>query len=118
MIILPWPPSVNRYWRTFRGRMLISAEGRAYRSAVLGIMLPMKLTPLKVPLAVQINANQPDKRRRDLDNICKAALDGLKAGRAYEDDSLIHELHLRWTTDGDPGTLRIDIRYIKPGMPA
>lgn len=31
LLILPWPPSVNTYWRTFRGRMLISAHGRDYR---------------------------------------------------------------------------------------
>jgi hypothetical protein len=27
-ITLPWPPSVNGYWRKWRGRMVISVEGR------------------------------------------------------------------------------------------
>ena len=33
-LTMPWPPSVNKYWRTFQGRMIISAEGRSYRKAV------------------------------------------------------------------------------------
>ena len=37
---LPWPPSVNHYWRTphrgpLAGRTMISAEGRTYRSDAL-----------------------------------------------------------------------------------
>jgi Holliday junction resolvase RusA-like endonuclease len=34
-ITLPWPPSVNGYWRKWRGRMVISVEGRKYREAVI-----------------------------------------------------------------------------------
>ena len=33
-ITLPWPPSVNTYWRNFDGRMIISARGREYRETV------------------------------------------------------------------------------------
>jgi crossover junction endodeoxyribonuclease RusA len=33
-ITLPWPPSVNTYWRNFDGRMIISAKGREYRETV------------------------------------------------------------------------------------
>jgi Holliday junction resolvase RusA-like endonuclease len=35
---LPFPPSVNHYWRMWRGRMVISTEGRAYRERI-GLML-------------------------------------------------------------------------------
>ena len=31
---LPYPPSVNHYWRQFRGRMVISKEGRTFRKNV------------------------------------------------------------------------------------
>lgn len=30
-ITLPMPVSANRYWRTFRGRMVVSAEAKAYK---------------------------------------------------------------------------------------
>ena len=33
-MVLPYPPSINSYYRTFRGRMLISAKGREYRKVV------------------------------------------------------------------------------------
>ena len=33
-ITLPWPPTVNTYWRNFNGRTIISAKGREYRKAV------------------------------------------------------------------------------------
>jgi Holliday junction resolvase RusA-like endonuclease len=31
---LPFPPSVNQYWRNFRGRTIISKAGRDYRAEV------------------------------------------------------------------------------------
>jgi hypothetical protein len=31
-LTLPWPPSVNHYWRVLRGRMIVSAAGRKYRA--------------------------------------------------------------------------------------
>jgi crossover junction endodeoxyribonuclease RusA len=108
-VTLPWPPSVNAYWRQFRGRAIISKAGREYRQAVLAILLPMRLTPYDQPVRVDIAAQQPDKRRRDVDNLAKAILDGLKAGQAYTDDSLIHDLRIRWLHMGSPGTVRITI---------
>ena len=32
--VLPWPPSLNRYYRSVNGRVLISREGRQYRADV------------------------------------------------------------------------------------
>lgn len=34
VLTLPWPPSVNRYWRAVNGRNILSAEGRAYRASL------------------------------------------------------------------------------------
>ena len=49
-ITLPWPPSVNSYWRsiTIQGssRVLISEKGRAYRQRVLVEALDRKSTRL------------------------------------------------------------------------
>jgi len=47
-----------------------------------------------IPVAVTIAAYMPDKRRRDVDNICKAVLDALGAGGLYDDDSQVHDLHV------------------------
>ena len=94
MIVLPWPPSVNRYWRTFRGRMLISADGRTYRQhAVAAAVGGAKLGAAKV--CVSIQAWVPDNRRRDVDNLLKAPLDALCHAGIYDDDSQIVELCIK-----------------------
>ncbi len=94
LVILPWPPSVNRYWRTFRGRMLISAHGRAYRQqAVAAAVTGARFGAAKVK--VSIEAWLPDNRRRDVDNLLKAPLDALCHAGIYYDDSQIVELSIR-----------------------
>ena len=34
MLVLPFPPSMNTYWRNFRGRTVLSKAGREYKVAV------------------------------------------------------------------------------------
>ncbi len=94
-LTLPWPPSVNHYWRMWRGRMLISLEGREYRKRVLVTLRLAGVEPMSGPLAVEIDAFPPDRRRRDTDNLLKAALDALQHAGVYDDDSQIEDLHIR-----------------------
>jgi len=86
---LPFPPSVNHYWRMWQGRMVISKEGRAYRENVATILRAKGVTPQTGRLAVAIEAFPPDQRRRDLDNLLKALGDSLQHGGAFLDDSQI-----------------------------
>jgi len=90
--IIPYPPSVNHYWRMVRGRMLISREGRAFRKRVCSILAAAGVRPLSGPIVIHIEVYPPDRRRRDLDNILKGTLDALEHGGAYEDDSQIVRL--------------------------
>jgi len=100
MIILelPYPPSVNTYWRSpntgkLAGRTLISQKGRDYRQAVANTVL-LAQNP-KAPqgrLDVALAVFPPDRRRRDLDNLPKAILDALTHAGVIEDDSLIDRL--------------------------
>lgn len=89
---LPLPPSVNSYWRTWRGRMLISEKGRAYRATVQAECLGYEGFAADKRLAVSVIFNPPDRRRRDIDNICKALLDSLTHAGVYADDSQIDRL--------------------------
>jgi Holliday junction resolvase RusA-like endonuclease len=91
-IELPYPPSVNHYWRRVGYRTLISREGRRFRKSVVAILAAMRLEPLAGPLAVEVDLYPPDRRRRDLDNSIKALLDALQHGGAYLDDSQIVRL--------------------------
>ena len=45
-IELPYPPTLNHYWRMWRGRMVISQEGRTYRSTVAGILRKLGVQPM------------------------------------------------------------------------
>ena len=110
---LPWPPSVNTYWRNFDGRMIISARGREYRETVGDQMTLQKMVKhFKGQLRVEIEAFRPDKRRRDLDNLLKATLDGLAHAGVYEDDSQIVDLRIYWAKDIG-GMLKIKIEEIE-----
>jgi len=88
-ITLPWPPSVNHYWRTWRGRMLISRQGRTYREQVGAILKVAGVTPQAGPLAVHVELYPPDRRKRDVDNTFKAIGDSLQHGGVFQDDSQI-----------------------------
>lgn len=89
---LPFPPSVNHYWRRVGPRTLISRGGRAFRSSVCEILAAHKVRSLRGPLSVEIDVYPPDRRRRDIDNLQKALLDALAHGGAYEDDSQVARL--------------------------
>ena len=95
-ITLPWPPSVNRYYRNVAGVTKISAEGRAYRAAVVNLLTESRSSPhITGPVAVEIEAHMPDKRRRDLDNLLKGLLDSLTHAGVWLDDSQVVDLRIR-----------------------
>jgi crossover junction endodeoxyribonuclease RusA len=91
---LPFPPSVNGYWRAFRRgnicTQIMSKRGREYSESVLKLI--QVSDPLTSRLEVQITLCAPDKRRRDLDNYTKALLDSLTKAGVWEDDSQIDKL--------------------------
>ena len=96
MVSLPWPPSVNRVWRSYRGRTVLASEVRTYRKAVWAEVLLQGIPRhmLNKRLEVSILANAPDERARDLDNLLKAPLDALKHCGVILDDSLIDLLRI------------------------
>lgn len=95
-LTLPWPPTVNTYWRHVGARVLISREGRAYRQRVDRCVLVAGRPRFGARrLAVQIDVFPPDRRRRDLDNLGKALLDALQAAGVYDDDGQIDLLLYR-----------------------
>jgi crossover junction endodeoxyribonuclease RusA len=99
-IELPFPPSVNAYYRAIsRGKFcqsIISEKGRKYKADVemlfnsISGKIPEEL-PSSDRLTVDIALYPPDKRRRDLDNHLKALLDSC-TGHIWEDDEQIDRL--------------------------
>lgn len=96
VIELPWPPSVNHYWRRQGSRYFVSSEGKSYRDELFYRCTRYRgKFALKQRLQVTIDAYPPDKRRRDLDNILKSLLDSLQYAGVYEDDSQIDWLTIK-----------------------
>jgi crossover junction endodeoxyribonuclease RusA len=99
-ITLPWPPTVNTYWRNFNGRTIISAKGREYRQAVADQVLIQRVAKhVDYAVKVEIKAYRPDRRRRDLDNLLKALLDSLTHSGVMQDDALIEDLRVYWADE-------------------
>jgi crossover junction endodeoxyribonuclease RusA len=91
---LPWPPSMNSYWRNVAGRTLISKDGRIYRDRIIAQGAAQGWGAHAGPVLVHITASPPDRRRRDLDNMLKPMLDALTHAHVWDDDSQIDGLHI------------------------
>lgn len=115
---LPFPPSVNGYWRSpnkgkLAGRTLISEKGRIYRADVQEIAARYRIPMISARVGVSIDVFAPDRRRRDLDNMFKALLDSLVHARVLEDDSLIDKLTIERCGIAPKGFVRVFINPIK-----
>ena len=114
---LPWPPSVNRYWRhphagKAAGRHLISESGRAYRKQVAGSVPTPKDGPLASRLQMTLILYEPDRRLRDIDNVLKAPFDALRHAGVYKDDSQIRRLFIDFADPRKPGRLHFTIKEL------
>jgi Holliday junction resolvase RusA-like endonuclease len=109
---LPYPPSINHYWRRVGFRTLISREGRRFRERVMAILAARRVNPLAGPLAVEVDVYPPDNRRRDIDNVQKALLDALQHGGAYGDDSQVVRLAIAKREPVEGGKTVVRIRCV------
>ena len=116
--VLPYPPSVNHYWRVVRGRPIISREGRAYREHVRLIRPTHGGRPIAGRLVVSITAHTPDRRARDLDNLLKALLDALQHAGAYADDAAIDDLRIRRGDVIRPAWCQVWIEQVSGRLPS
>lgn len=92
-IDLPFPVSLNTYYKKFRNRLMISEDGRKFRDQVIKII--QKRTEGHrfaddARLSLSVRLITPDRRKRDLDNFCgKALQDALQHSGLFKDDSQI-----------------------------
>ena len=91
---LPWPPSVNHYYRHVGPRVLISKEGRLYRDAVATRIRSAGVEKFDGDVELSIQLYPPDNRRRDVDNVLKCVMDTLTIGGLYDDDSQVKQLKI------------------------
>ena len=116
-LTLPFPPSVNGYWRATSKGMLISARGRVYRSNAVAAVyeqLKRKPKPLTAELDVHVVLFPPTRARRDLDNFQKALFDGLTHAGIWKDDSQVKRMLVEWGPVTKEGKAEITITDFKP----
>lgn len=90
---LPFPPTLNTYYRHVGPKVLISRRGRDYRRLV-GLLL-LGCPRFSAPVSLELAVRPPDNRRRDLDNLLKGLQDALVHAGLLADDSLIRRLSMR-----------------------
>ena len=89
---LPWPPSVNRIWRSWHGHVALQKDARRFRELVVALVRGVE--PLSGDLRLSVDFHPPNLRRRDLGNCEKALSDALQAGGVFKDDFQIKEMRL------------------------
>ena len=97
---LPWPPSVNRYWRhAARGGhavTYVSRDGLDYKAAVAEAVREQATghTPYSGQVAVRVVLYPPSRRDYDADNRLKGLFDALTQAGVWIDDKLAREIHV------------------------
>jgi crossover junction endodeoxyribonuclease RusA len=107
---MPYPPTLNTYYRNWRGRTVISAEGLKYRKSVAEVAAGVEKMTGRISMSILVCP--PDARRRDLDNVCKATLDALQKAAVYDDDSQIDRLEIVRGNKSVGGFLLIELEEI------
>ena len=92
-LMLPYPPSNNRYYRHNRGRIHIGQEGLDYRVAVLE-QRPRTGWPMDGALRMEIHVYPKRAVSQDLDNVPKCVCDALQHAGIYRNDNQIADLRI------------------------
>ncbi len=95
---LPWPPSVNGYWRAIcRGRrpaQILSERGRNYRINAEEQIVFQGVREVRGDTTATLILHPPTRRAFDVDNYAKAVLDVLTHTGVLDDDSQIVDLRI------------------------
>ncbi|PHM37164.1 RusA family crossover junction endodeoxyribonuclease [Xenorhabdus innexi] len=92
---LPWPPTINHYWKHSRWGHYITEKGKDYRQNIITLIKQQDLdilTPSRI--RITITAHPPDRRRRDIDNLPKAVFDSLTHAHFWVDDEQIDDMRI------------------------
>lgn len=121
-VLLPYPVSANRYWRTViakkqqRAITFVSKEAEAYK---LECGWRAKQAGFRVPLvgAVELRIRLVPKNRvcMDLDNALKVTIDALK-GIVYADDAQVYRI-VAERADPDPAGARLEVEAVSLFIP-
>ena len=107
MIIIPiMACSVNKYYRSWQGRVLISKDGREFKKEIDVYLNNYK--KIKGIIYLKLILHFKDKRKRDVDNYAKVLIDCLK-NKLFEDDDQIYQLYMEKHIGTGYNQISIDI---------
>ena len=112
-IVLPYPPSVNHYWRHTRsGRHYISEAGRKFKAQAVEIC--KQFDPFVGAVAICLDVYYPDKRNRDPDNLFKVCRDSFVSAGLIEDDNnkIVQDLRIKNCGSKTGGMVVVKIKGI------
>ena len=111
---LPFPPSMNTYWRNFRGRTILSPAGREFKAAVADYVVEYRVPKLgEAKLRISMVLFPRDKRKIDIDNRIKCVLDALQDAGVFDDDFQVDELSIVRGKPIKGGGIRVLIEQIE-----
>ena len=110
---LPFPPSMNTYWRNFRGRTVMSKAGRAFREQVIQYVIDNNIPKFgESKVKITLILRPRDKRKIDIDNRIKAVLDALEHAGVFDDDFHVDHIHMIRGAPIKGGLLHVTIEEI------
>lgn len=110
--ILPFPPSVNTYWRHVGKNTLISEKGRKFRAnAIAAVYEQLRKRPMAITsdVSVIVKMYPPTNHRRDIDNYLKAPFDALTHANVWKDDEQVKRVDMEWCEVVKGGRFEITI---------
>lgn len=120
-MMLPYAISANRYWRNFRGRMVVSKEALEYKARVALICRDagqqVHTGPVAVAMVIHPRMNKDGSASRvrlDIDNALKVIFDGLN-GAAWVDDRQVVRLKIEYGKSVQDGGVSIDVTGMSHG---
>jgi len=108
-LVLPFPPSINRLWRSGKGRTYRSRDYTKWLYEAGNKLSEQNPTKTDGSYRLCVRLYPPDKRRRDLDNYAfKSVSDVLVHHNVLAEDCHCRELHA-WWCDIDKANPRAEV---------
>lgn len=118
IIDLPWPPSQNQIWRRGRGRTYRHPKYMAWLEEVGWLVRMAKKPKINGHFTAHIVLNPPTKRRYDVDNYAKVALDAAQKFGLIHNDHLCRKLTVEYgTPETAPLGARLTLATISGVLP-
>lgn len=102
------PPSKNALRQRTRNGIARTPAYNAWLTEFGWEMKRQHVRKVSGPYKLTLNAQRPDKRRRDLANLLESVSDALHTHKVTDDDAFAEMIIMRWVTTGEGVTIRVE----------